>query len=186
MDWRIVLEELKQGNERFRASTPLARPENLSVHLKGQEPKAAVLSCSDSRVPSELIFNQGIGDLFIVRVAGNIATSTQIGSLEFAVEVLHCPLIVVLGHGHCGAVEAALAPADQSLPDHLIPILADIRTGLGDVTDLDQAIHSNVQHTIAELLHHSTLLQTRTEAGSLGIVGAVYDIGSGQVEFQQD
>ena len=183
MHWTSVLDELKEGNERFRDAATVQRPIEFSLHTGGQAPPAAILSCADSRVPPELVFNQGIGELFVVRVAGNVATTTQIGSLEFAVAKLKCSLIVVLGHSECGAVAAALGTDDSEIPDHLLPILTNVRAGLGDIGNMHGAVRSNVQHTCAELLRNSPILQAGVENDSLGIVGAVYDLATGSVEF---
>lgn len=181
--WPSVVAALKEGNRRYKDAEPIQRPAAFSAHTGGQQPAAAILSCADSRVPAELIFNQGVGDLFVVRVAGNIATTTQIGSLEFAVAILQCSVIVVLGHTECGAVAAALGSDDSEIPAHLLPILTDVRSGLGEVSNMHDAIRSNVRHTCAELLRHSAVLQAAVESDSLGIVGAIYDLSNGNVEF---
>ena len=181
--WQAVLQTLKDGNQRFKSGSAIQRPNDFADHTEGQAPPAAILSCADSRVPPELVFNQGVGDLFVVRVAGNIATTSQIGSLEFSVAKLGCSLILVLGHTSCGAVAAALGSDDTGLPDHLLPILADVRSGLGGVNNMHDAIRSNAKHTCAELLRHSSVLQAAVDNDSLGIVGGVYDLSSGNVEF---
>ncbi|NKB98591.1 MAG: carbonic anhydrase [Pseudomonadales bacterium] len=184
-----ALRRLIEGNERFRAKQPLLPPDDLSQYVAGQAPIAAVLSCADSRVPLELIFNQSVGALFVVRVAGNIAGDSQIGSLEFAVNNLGCNLVVVLGHTHCGAVKAALGNDDSGVPPSMLPILAEIRTGLrGNGTkpepaDGFAATKQNVVHTQNKILSASTILQHETTAQTTAVVGGLYDIESGKVDF---
>ena len=183
MHWQSILDDLKQGNQRFIDAATVQRPVEFAAHTAGQAPPAAILSCADSRVPPELIFNQGVGELFVVRVAGNIATSTQIGSLEFAVAKLGCSLIVVLGHTECGAVAAALGNDDSGIPSNLLPVLTGVRASFSGGETMDDAIRSNVKHTCDELLRQSPVLQAAVDDGSLGVVGGVYDLATGNVDF---
>lgn len=196
-----ALRRLREGNRRFRAD-----PYNQTGALEGdarladlagaQEPFAAVLGCSDSRVPVEVVFGQGPGQLFVVRVAGNIVTPTQLGSLEFAVDQLGVRLIVVLGHSGCGAVAATLsglASGDSSdTSGHLASITDRIsRAVLGvprsgrDVgpPDWAAAVALNVRQSCADLGRESNPLAERLDSGALRIVGAVYDLESGRVEL---
>ncbi len=159
-----------------------------------QKPMAVVLGCADSRVPPELVFDQGPGDLFVVRVAGNVAGSTPLGSIEFAVQQLGVRLVVVLGHTGCGAVEAALqerAGPPLGLPPHLGAVVAEIMPALVDFPD-DQveatpdAIVSNVLLAVANLSRKSPVLARAVEEGSLAVAAAVYDLETGNVRFLED
>lgn len=200
---REALDLLRQGNRRFIAGRPRDRNGADAIRrldlLAGQEPHAAILGCSDSRVPVELIFDQEIGDLFVVRVAGNIADSTQIGSIEFAVANLGTPLVVVLGHSGCGAVAAAVEEARQGgerLSPHLGVILDRVRpavtaqaTAAGEAdeeTALRLAVQANVAAAVARLETESQVLTELVASDRLLIVGAVYELGSGAVEFLED
>lgn len=178
-----ALLRLIEGNERFRAQQPLLPPEELSQFVAGQTPIAAVLSCSDSRVPPELIFNQSLGSLFIVRVAGNIADESQIGSLEFAVKNLGCNLIVVLGHTHCGAIKAALSNDDSAVPPLMQSILSEIRSGISKTDDHVVATKENVVHTQKRIRTESSAIQNALGAKGIAVVGGLYDIETGKVDF---
>lgn len=200
----IALWRLREGNRRFRADPYIrtgVRPGDAGlVGLPGaQEPFAAVLGCSDSRVPVEVVFGQGPGQLFVVRVAGNVVTPTQLGSLEFAVVRLGVRLIVVLGHSACGAVAATLSGvASRDSGDaygHLGSITeriarAVLDTPRGDeqsgLPDWDDAVALNVRQSCADLARESSALAERLRSGALRVVGAVYDIESGTAEFFDD
>ena len=192
-----ALDRLTAGNLRYIKGEPSiadfskARREELVTE---QNPFAIILSCADSRVPSEVLFDQGLGDLFVVRVAGNIASPSQVGSIEFAAAVLGAKLVVVLGHSHCGAVEATLgAIADpSSVPSESIQsIVEEIKANLESKDDasldhsssLDKAIRQNVKATCAALLDRSALLKDMVESNEAQIIGAHYDLKSGLVEF---
>ncbi|GBE30336.1 carbonic anhydrase [bacterium BMS3Bbin04] len=190
-----ALQRLKDGNSRFvecrsEFSGPDARERKAHV-TEGQNPFACVLSCSDSRVPSEHIFNCGFGDLFMVRIAGNICHSIEAGSVEFAVWELRVPLIVVLGHSHCGAVTAAVkgetvyGPVRMIL-NQVVPSVYQARAELPDGDDdaiLASAIHKNVFKSIEDLLLGSAYIRRATREKRLEIHGAYYDIESGVVEW---
>lgn len=195
-----ALARLREGNRRFVAS--MQSEENRLGHLqraelvKGQNPFAIILGCSDSRVPAEIVFDQGLGDLFVIRVAGNIVAPSQIGSVEFAVEQFGVPLVVVLGHTHCGAVEATLQSLQQdegmSSP-HIAAIVQRIRPAVeplmatraaADPQSLSaSAVRANVEASVEQLLHGSTFLEEQAGAGSLLVVGAEYSLESGRVSF---
>lgn len=189
-----ALARLRAGNLRFQADP---RAENWTFegpHPRdledGQKPFAAVLGCADSRVPVEVVFGQGPGQLFVVRVAGNIAASSQLGSLEFAVAVLGVRLVVVLGHTRCGLVSAALQPPDTPLPAHLDTLARRVAGALGDdhgegddATRLDRAVRANALLTCREILEGSEVIAEHAAAGKVRVVGAVYDLGSGAVEW---
>lgn len=181
-----TLQALVQGNARFAAGTAqgphrdTARRQELTAD---QHPVAAILSCSDSRVPPELVFDQGLGDIFVVRTAGNVLDTASFGSLEYAVKHLHVPLLVVMGHTGCGAVKAALST--DSLELHMmdivrriLPAIQQSRTQLGD--PLKNAVWANVAYVIKQLKHQPTLAQ-ETRRHKLKIVGAVYDLNTGLV-----
>ena len=167
-------ERLLKGNRRFISKNDGV----IQKHLGGQKPFAAILTCSDSRVPPELIFDVGIGDLFIVRDAGNIAIdSSELGSLEYAVEHLHVPLIVVMGHTRCGALSAAESgPGDSS---HVGEIVNEIRCCFAEKDHL----RANVRMQISHLLERSPVISSAAKEGKVQVKGAVYHMEDGTVEF---
>lgn len=190
-----ALARLREGNRRFVAGSSkndvaLSGARRASL-VDGQDPFAVILSCSDSRVPVELIFDQGLGDLFVIRVAGNIAAPSQVGSIEYAASVLGTKLVVVLGHSNCGAVDAALkelaqaqevrSPNLRAIVDRIGPALA----GLDNPT-LQEAVAANVRNTVRELRHGSETLVGLIDGGEVTIIGAEYSIESGKVEFFDD
>lgn len=181
-----ALEKLLAGNERF-VQQKLEHPDQSFSRVKevasAQHPFATILSCADSRVTAEIIFDQGLGDLFDVRIAGNIATPEAIGSIEYAVALLGSPLLMVLGHERCGAVTAAVK--NEVLPGEIgtfikpiQPAVAKTRSQPGD--PVDNAVIANVQYQV-ERLQQSPLLMAQVEAGKLKIVGGRYDLDSGKV-----
>lgn len=185
------MKRLMDGNQRYVAqkSTHPNQTAGRRIELaKGQEPFAAVIGCSDSRVPPEIIFDQGLGDLFVIRVAGNILDDVVIGSVEYAIEHLSLQLIVVLGHSKCGAVAAAIEGGQSS--DHTISLIEAISPAVekakslsGDV--LTNAIKANVEMVVAKLKSSEPILAERVKEGKLEIIGAFYDLGTGKVsEFQ--
>lgn len=183
---------LKEGNAGF-AMGQSARPRQNSDRVKevasGQRPFATILGCSDSRVPSEIIFDQGLGDLFIVRTAGQVSTYASWGSIEFAEEILGTRLIVVLGHTKCGAVSAAVTLPE--VPGHIVtlinaikPAVVEARKGTDDPAHLlDEAIRQNVRMQVEQLKSLEPVLAKRVRERSLKIVGAVYDLETGKVDF---
>ncbi len=192
-----VLEKLLEGNRRFIAGTPSLlsrrRPEDFAALAEGQAPTAIIVACADSRVAPELIFDQGVGDLFVVRVAGNVVTNTGPvikGSLEFAVAELGARLIVVLGHSACGAVKAAITHIDakdvlpgaiEGLVDVIRPAVADAAGQPGD--KLDNVIKANVRKCVATIRGLDPILSKFAGGGELKVVGGVYDLKSGRVEI---
>lgn len=189
--WR----EMIQGNERFVAGAPshprqdIERRESL---LGYQAPHAALFGCSDSRLAAEIIFDRGLGDLFVVRNAGQIISDSVIGSLEYAVAVLNVPLIVVLGHDECGAVAAAIdsqQPDAVPLPPHIHVLIEKIipavrrvagADGSGDRPDSTEVGREHLRDTVAELLESSELISDAIAAGTLAIVGANYRLLEGR------
>ena len=189
-----ALLRLKAGNERFVAGTarfPTMKKEILIDLAKGQHPYATILSCSDSRVPPELIFDAGFGELFIVRVAGNVMSPEVAGSLQYAGRHLKTPLFVVLGHTHCGAVAAAVETTlhgarqpsrIQLLVDCILPGLIDLDLQLNPEAMLAQAVEANVRWSMRQILETPEGRERQTE-GLLKLVGAVYEIETGRVRF---
>ena len=196
-----ALERLKAGNLRFtqaanRAESLTAPPTDLKRLQAGQAPYAVILGCSDSRVPPELVFNSGVGDLFVIRVAGNVATPSQIGSVEYACEQLGVELVVVLGHSGCGAVGASIdelkCPSDSS-NSHVASILHCIEPAAQQAVDESinasdaqlnmRAVTANVLNSVEALKQQSEILGQRVIAGTLKIIGAEYAFDSGAVHF---
>lgn len=191
--------EMKAGNERFVTGTPkhprqdVERREAIAA---GQAPHAALFGCADSRLAAEIIFDRGLGDLFVVRNAGQIISESVVGSLEYAVGVLGVPLIVVLGHDECGAVLAALEstkPGSAPLPlhirrliDRIVPAAMRVaaRTEGAHAHELDphEVGREHLRDTIAELLESSTMISNAVAAGTLAVVGANYRLAAGHVE----
>lgn len=187
-----VLAELKSGNGHHvvhRYQHPHETLERRRQLVSGQHPHAEILSCSDSRVPPEIVFDQGLGDLFIVRVAGNVATDTEIGSLEYGAEHLHIPLLVVLGHESCGAVTAAVQGGPPEghiavLVDLIKPAVEKSRGMQGD--PVGNAVRANVEMVVKQLRTSTPILSELVAHGKLRIVGAVYSIETGSVTWLPD
>ncbi len=184
-----VLAELKTGNAhhvRHQYQHPhetVARQREL---VAGQHPHAELLSCADSRVPPEIVFDQGLGDLFVVRVAGNVATDTEIGSLEYGAEHLHIPLLVVLGHESCGAVTAAVQGGKAeghlaALLNLIKPAVEQSRGVSGD--PVANAVRTNVQMVVQQLRSSTPILSELVAHGKLKIVGGVYSLETGEVTW---
>ncbi|TFV90225.1 carbonic anhydrase [Oxalobacteraceae bacterium OM1] len=197
---RDALTRLQEGNRRFVAGTSiapsLASPARRDQLADGQAPFAIILGCSDSRVPAELVFDQGLGDLFVIRIAGNIVAPSQIGSVEFAAERFGTPLVVVLGHSRCGAIvatlEEAMRPAQQQSP-HLRSIVERVRPSVEPLlhTELrhdhdaliSHAVRANVLASANQLRHGSEILEQRILRRELLVVGAEYSLDTGVVDF---
>lgn len=189
------IDRLKTGNATFAAHPDAALPitaERRTELTKGQTPFASILSCADSRVPPEVIFHTGLGDLFVVRAAGQVTDKSVLASLEYAAEHLHSPLIVVMGHESCGAVKAALeTPVTTSLGTNLDYLLKAIRPSVAatsnepEATRLRAAILRNVEETLNDMVDGSPILKKMLEEGEIGVVGAYYELGSGRVHFSE-
>ena len=194
-----ALARLREGNARF-VQHVISLDALLSHAQRGEQalaqyPFAIILGCSDSRVPAEFVFDQGLGDLFVIRVAGNIAAPSQIGSIEFAVARFGVKLVVVLGHSNCGAVRAAVdhcrKPEDttdglHAIVDRISPNIMPLVHGKSSacVDELmPAAVKANVQATINTLRNRSALLEGKVQTGNLLIIGAEYDLASGEVRF---
>ena len=195
-----ALERLKAGNQRFvkgeTADRKLLSHQERAEMAKDQNPFAIVLGCSDSRVPAEQVFDQGLGDLFVIRVAGNIVAPSQVGSVEFAAERYDCAVVVVLGHSHCGAIQATVDTLMN--PDHppsanLMSIVNRVRPSVEILLQTDlkhdhaklcmHAIRSNVFASVNQLRHGSAVLESLIAKGKMIVVGAEYSLETGEVEF---
>jgi carbonic anhydrase len=186
---------LKEGNDRYldnKSRHPHQDRERRALTGgQGQHPLAAVLTCSDSRVPPEIIFDQGIGDLFVIRVAGNVAATDEIGSIEYAVDHLATPLVVVLGHSQCGAVTAVVD--EDKLPPNIAALVEPIKPAVAKAREdnpeaakdvlLNAAIKDNVWQAIADMLGQSPIIREKVRDGQVRLVGALYNIDSGQVQW---
>lgn len=199
---QAALQLLKDGNARFVESLKDPNAVLLASNALTQEhaPFAIILGCSDARVPAELVFDQGLGELFVIRVAGNIVAPSQIGSVEFAAEKFGTSLVVVLGHSHCGAVTACVesvmnpdqyvTPNLRAIVDRIRPSvynLHEIYTASGQAVDenelIERGVKANVRMSVSQLKHGSRILEDAVESGKLLIVGASYDLETGQVHF---
>lgn len=219
LDATEALDRLRKGNARFLAGrddnggsrhrggqpsaligpspSKLTPPDNFpDGTVPQQEPFAIVLGCSDARVPLEMVFDQGLGDLFVIRVAGNIVGPTQIGSIEFAAEKFGTRLVVVMGHSHCGAVAATLealqkpgcvaSPNLASIVDHISPAIEQLAAnpdGLDAATLQQEAMRANIHASVTQLHHGSVVLESLAQNDGLQIVGAEYSIEAGAVTF---
>lgn len=188
-----VIENLKKGNERFMKNDLTQRNHSAQVRktTKGQFPEAVVLSCIDSRVPVEDVFDKGIGDVFVARVAGNFENVDILGSLEYSCKVAGSKVVMVLGHEHCGAVKAAV---DDVKLGNITEMLSKIRPTItaieydGDRTSKNKefvhmACESNVKNTIEQIRAKSPILKEMEDKGEIKIVGAIYDLDDGKVNF---
>ncbi|WP_427160296.1 carbonic anhydrase [Aliinostoc sp. HNIBRCY26] len=182
----VALQKLLEGNRRFVERQP-QYPDQYSTRLQelasAQHPFATILSCADSRVPPEIIFDQGLGDIFDVRVAGNISTPETLGSIEYAVALLGTPLLMVMGHERCGAVTAAVhnesVPGDiSSFIKAIKPALARVKKKPGDA--VENAVVANVRYQIERLMR-SKVLSAQIKSGKLKVVGGRYDLDTGSV-----
>lgn len=198
-----ALQRLRDGNQRFVSGDADDNSTIIRGHKPGmaatQNPFAIILACSDSRVPIELIFDQGVGDLFVIRVAGNIVAPSQIGSVEFAATQFGTRLVLVLGHSNCGAITATLdelakkashrSPNLRAIVDRVRPAVEPIlakHTNDEPEEVLEQAIRANVRASVDQLLHGSLIIESLIGAGDLQIVGAEYSIETGIVEYLED
>lgn len=191
---------LKEGNIRFVSQQATHQHQDLKTIeslAKAQHPKCIIVSCSDSRVPTEIIFDQGIGDIFSIRTAGNVMSDYEEGSIEYAVEHLHTPTIVVLGHIGCGAIQAFLNSVDATENEHLEEHKDHISKIIETISneeeqkelvntigkDANLSVIANVIHGVHQLRNSDPILKPAFEKGELNIIGAIYHIDSGKVEF---
>lgn len=196
---REALERLREGNRRFVAEARdgnAATGERRRGLVQSQEPYAIILGCSDSRVPAEIVFDQGLGDLFVIRVAGNIVAPSQIGSVEFAAARFGTRLVVVLGHSQCGAITATLEELSRPTADqsrNLRSIVDRVRPSVEALLETDlrhdpqalmhQAVRANIRVSANHLRHGSELLEELIRTDGLMVVGAEYSLATGEVEF---
>jgi len=179
------LKDLLEGNERFmsgKTMNPRRSPADFSKLAPAQAPDAVIVGCADSRVPPEILFDQGVGDLFVIRVAGNVVSGagpTVKGSIAYGVVALGAPLVMVLGHSQCGAVKAALETKELAVPESVRDLVRMVTTD-GE-KDLDRAIVANVRSGVARLKSLEPSLTRYIETKRLKVVGAVYDLASGKV-----
>jgi len=197
---RAALDRLREGNRRFVAGASgreaLDHPTRRRELATSQEPFATILGCSDSRVPVEIVFDQGLGDLFVIRVAGNIVAPSLVGSVEFAAAQFGTRLVVVLGHSRCGAVQATLdelrRPTQNpprnlySIVDHIRPAVEGLlATGLRDDPEalVQEAVRANIRASAHQLRHGSQVIEQRIQSEGLLVVGAEYSLETGVVDF---
>jgi carbonic anhydrase len=195
-----ALERLRSGNQRFANETGLPHKRAEEAHpsdvAQSQEPFAIILGCSDSRVPAEIVFDQTLGDLFVIRVAGNVLAPSLVGSIEFAAEKFGTELVIVLGHSSCGAVQETMdiidghreveSPNLHAVIDQIVPVIEELQGNHPDSdreTILESAIRANVCASVDGLLAMSPILTKRVQAGKLVIVGAEYHLETGAVDF---
>jgi carbonic anhydrase len=199
---REALQRLREGNQRYvqnvrSVDSMISHSRRSDMTL--QSPFAIVLGCSDSRAPAEIVFDQGLGDLFVIRVAGNIVAPSQIGSVEFAAERFGTRLVVVMGHTQCGAIEAALEAISHrpgSSSSNMLSIVNRVRPNIESliVTDLAhdpvrlrrEAMRSNVRASVNHLRHGSEVIERLAHAGGLAVVGSELDLATGEVAFFED
>lgn len=183
------IQRLIAGNERYASGHPLHLHQDVDRRTEvaaGQHPIAVVVGCSDSRVPPEIVFDQGLGDIFVVRVAGNVVDDQALGSIEYAVEHLGAHLIVVLGHEKCGAVQAAVDGGE--VPGHIDSIVQAIKPAVDQARSqpgnlLDNAINANVLRVVYEIRHSQPILEHEVHSGGLKVVGARYNLAAGTVQW---
>ena len=195
-----ALERLREGNRRFvageHAVSETSSPSRRDSLVSGQAPFAIILGCSDSRVPAEIVFHQGLGDLFVIRVAGNVVAASQVGSVEFAAERFGTRLVVVLGHTQCGAIQATVESFQQPDDSHshnLRSIVDRVRPSVEPLMHTDlvnrpeelmhQAVRANILASANQLRHGSQLLEQLIERDGLLVVGAEYALETGAVDF---
>ncbi|MBN2329555.1 MAG: carbonic anhydrase [Candidatus Omnitrophica bacterium] len=194
MDAEQALQRLKEGNQRFasgRRTYPRQDLQRMRDIEQKQNPYATLLSCSDSRVPPEHLFDAGLGDLFVVRVAGNVFDDIAFGAIEFGVEYIETPLLVVLGHTNCGAISAAVR--EQDAHSYVSDLLEKVNHAIEEAKQkhpelnlaqlIDAAIRYNVLRSMEDLVRQSPLIRRRVENRRLSIMGAVYHIENGAVEW---
>ena len=195
-----AMQKLRQGNARFinnvRGAEPILSQVRRADFVHRQNPFAVILGCSDARVPAEIVFDQGLGDLFVIRVAGNVVAPSQVGSVEFAVESFDIRLVVVLGHTQCGGVGATLdvlqdraKPGSRgvmSIVDRIRPAIEPLlQTELASHPDalMRAVIRANVRASANQLRHGSEIIERMAAERGLSVVGGVYDLASGEVDF---
>ena len=188
------LEALKEGNNRFISGA--LSDKNYMAEIEatshGQNPYAVIVTCSDSRVPAETIFDESIGKLFVIRLAGNVIDSSALGSIEYAVKYLNSSYILMLGHTHCGAVHAVVdggsySPAITSLAKKIVPAFENVKSkNVGEEDLLDETIEENVYLQINAISTMSEIVSTHITEGTVKIGGGIYDISTGKIHFLEE
>lgn len=195
-----AIQRLKDGNKRFvsgvRSIDNMIKQSQREEFVEGQAPFAIILGCADSRVPAEIVFDQGLGDLFVIRVAGNIVAPSQVGSIEFATDTFGTALVVVLGHSQCGAVKAAIEELKNPKGAHSFNLLSIVNRIMPTVEPLfhtelrhqddkllDASVHANILASTNQLRHGSARLEQLVQEGKLTIIGAEYSLKTGIVTF---
>jgi carbonic anhydrase len=189
-----AVKKLKDGNKRYvagKATHPNQTQSRRKETAGGQHPFASVLACSDSREPVEIIFNQGIGDIFVIRVAGNVVDTVEIGSIEYGVAHLDTPVVLVLGHTHCGAVAAAVK--DAPVQGSIVPLIENIIPAVYTAREKDHKLagdklmarvtEENVRLSIENLISRSSIIRDKINEGKLQILGAIYNIENGEIDW---
>jgi carbonic anhydrase len=189
------LDKLKAGNEKFVSGHPVhpnETPNRIKELKEGQHPFVVLVSCSDSRIPPELIFDQGLGDVFSIRTAGNVIGDYELGSIEYAVEHLHCKLIVVLGHENCGAIQAYATSGNEKHDDHIQSLVNYIASEEEEKTipdslrsNIDILVKANITHGVNLLKSSAPVLKPLVDNNEIKIIGAYYDLDSGKVLFDK-
>lgn len=184
-----AFDKLIEGNRRYATSNTVCHDDwsaKRLAQIQGQAPFAVIVTCSDSRVPPEIVFDQALGSLFVIRIAGNVVDHFAIGSIEYGVSVLGAELVLVLGHSNCGAVEGALKGLKfdnhiQEVLDTIQPAIHAVKGDAGNI--LEKAIKANVRHVEETLKTSKPVLANLLNQGKLSVVGAYYDLATGKVEF---
>ena len=189
------LEKLKAGNEKFVSGHPAhphETPDRIRELKKGQHPFVVLVSCSDSRIPPELIFDQGLGDIFSIRTAGNIIGDYELGSIEYAIEHLHCKLIVVLGHESCGAIQAYATSGNEKHNDHIQKLVDYVASEEEEKiipdslrTNIDILVKANITHDVNLLKSSTPVLKLLVDRNEITIISAYYDLDTGKVLFDK-
>jgi carbonic anhydrase len=191
----VPLDNLKTGNVRFVSGHPVHPDETLDrirELKKGQNPFVVIVSCSDSRLPPELIFDQGLGDVFSIRTAGNVIGDYELGSIEYAIEHLHCKLIVVLGHENCGAIQAYATSGNEKHNDHIQSLVDYIAAEDEEKivpdslrSNIDILVKANIAHAVNLLRSSTPVLKPLVDKNEIKIIGAYYDLDSGNILFDK-
>lgn len=190
------IERLMEGNSRY-VNAHLSHPHQTIQRLReisqAQNPFAAVISCSDSRVPPEIIYDQGLGDLFVIRTAGNVIGDYELASIEYAVLKLNCKVVVITGHEKCGAIQVMIEQENDSLPGHLQNIVDYLKAEPGNAEILKNGLDRNYQVVIQNIIYgvdlirsNSSIIRERFEKGELEIYGAIYHVDTGKIQIIED
>ncbi|MEM6767929.1 MAG: carbonic anhydrase [Bacteroidota bacterium] len=189
LSWQEALDNLKAGNQNFVADKLVGKLQDSSRRAKltgGQNPYAIILSCADSRVVPELAFDKGLGEIFVIRVAGNVSNTESIASIEYAVAHLGVNLIVVLGHESCGAVTAAIAGGDNGYNLNILLSQINPAVAQAGTTEVNAVVKLNAKLAAQDMVDRSSILAGKLDSGDLAIIPAYYNLGSGAVDFMEE